>query len=178
MADVPPAAPSPGHPTPPPPGDGARVLLLTGPSGAETLEARAVVSAVGQLNRPKLPELPGMDDFTGPIFHSAQWPDELDEPGALTGKRVAIVGSGASAMQIGPAQRRIGISPVSVAWVGVGSSQPGASSIGCGSPAGRERAVRVTPALATTTSTAAATRSGVISWLSSRTPANSATTGL
>ncbi|OCH79524.1 NAD(P)/FAD-dependent oxidoreductase [Gordonia sp. UCD-TK1] len=69
----------------------------------DTLTARILISAVGLLNRPKLPELPGMDDFTGPIFHSAQWPDELDGPGALTGKRVAIVGSGASAMQIGPA---------------------------------------------------------------------------
>ncbi|WP_055474662.1 flavin-containing monooxygenase [Gordonia sp. HS-NH1] len=69
----------------------------------DTLTARILISAVGILNRPKLPELPGMAGFTGPIFHSAQWPDELDEPGALTGKRVAIVGSGASAMQIGPA---------------------------------------------------------------------------
>ncbi|WP_338857488.1 NAD(P)/FAD-dependent oxidoreductase [Gordonia hongkongensis] len=69
----------------------------------DTLTARILISAVGLLNRPKLPELPGMGDFAGPIFHSAQWPDELDEPGALTGKRVAIVGSGASAMQIGPA---------------------------------------------------------------------------
>lgn len=69
----------------------------------ETLEARLVISAVGLLNRPKIPALPGMDDFAGRIFHSAQWPTELDEPGALTGKRVAIVGSGASAMQIGPA---------------------------------------------------------------------------
>lgn len=69
----------------------------------DTLTARILVSAVGLLNRPKLPQLSGLADFTGPIFHSAQWPDKLDEPDALTGKRVAIVGSGASAMQIGPA---------------------------------------------------------------------------
>ncbi|MBY4572322.1 monooxygenase [Gordonia paraffinivorans] len=68
-----------------------------------TLTSRILISAVGILNRLKLPDLPGMDTFTGPLFHSAAWPEHLDEPGALTGKRVAIVGSGASAMQIGPA---------------------------------------------------------------------------
>ncbi|HVW40964.1 MAG TPA: NAD(P)/FAD-dependent oxidoreductase [Amycolatopsis sp.] len=65
----------------------------------ETLEADVVISAVGALNRPKWPELPGMDRFRGVAFHSAQWPDELD----LDGKRVAVVGSGASSMQIVPA---------------------------------------------------------------------------
>ncbi|MDH3048417.1 NAD(P)/FAD-dependent oxidoreductase [Gordonia alkanivorans] len=68
-----------------------------------TLTSRILISAVGILNRPKLPALAGMDTFTGKMFHSAHWPTELDEPGALAGKRVAIVGSGASAMQIGPA---------------------------------------------------------------------------
>ncbi len=65
----------------------------------ETFEADAVITAVGQLNRPKIPPLPGMDTFHGPIFHSARWPEDLD----VTGKRVAIVGTGASAMQIVPA---------------------------------------------------------------------------
>ncbi|WP_238419264.1 NAD(P)/FAD-dependent oxidoreductase [Gordonia sp. 'Campus'] len=69
----------------------------------EILTTRILISAVGLLNRPKLPQLDGMSSFRGPVFHSAEWPDELDEPGALEGKRVAIVGSGASAMQIGPA---------------------------------------------------------------------------
>lgn len=64
----------------------------------ETLTARALISAVGQLNRPKLPEIPGRDTFRGPLFHSATWPDGLD----LTGKRVAVIGSGASAFQIIP----------------------------------------------------------------------------
>ena len=59
----------------------------------------AVISAVGVLNRPKIPPLPGLDSFRGPLFHSAQWPEDVD----LTGKRVALVGAGASAMQIGPA---------------------------------------------------------------------------
>lgn len=65
----------------------------------DQVTANAVFSAVGVLNRPKVPELPGMDSFTGPLFHSAQWPQGLD----LTGKRVAVVGAGASAMQIVPA---------------------------------------------------------------------------
>ncbi|MET3807619.1 4-hydroxyacetophenone monooxygenase [Nakamurella sp. UYEF19] len=68
-------------------------------SAGDRLEANAVVSAVGQLNRPKIPDLSGLEDFHGRIFHSAQWPADLD----VTGKRVAIVGTGASAMQIVPA---------------------------------------------------------------------------
>jgi len=61
--------------------------------------ANVVISAVGLFNKPKMPEIPGIDSFRGPIFHTAQWPDGLD----LTGKRVAIVGTGASAMQVVPA---------------------------------------------------------------------------
>jgi 4-hydroxyacetophenone monooxygenase len=68
-------------------------------TAGETLDADAVITAVGQLNRPKIPALPGMDTFGGPLFHSARWPSDLD----VSGKRVAIVGTGASAMQIVPA---------------------------------------------------------------------------
>lgn len=62
-------------------------------------KANAVISAVGIFSQPKLPELPGMEDFQGPIFHSARWPRGLD----VTGKNVTLVGTGASAMQILPA---------------------------------------------------------------------------
>jgi len=65
----------------------------------ETLRANAVVSAVGQLNRPKLPEIRGIDRFQGPWMHSAAWKQDCD----LTGKRVAVIGTGASAFQIVPA---------------------------------------------------------------------------
>ena len=65
----------------------------------DTLTARVLVSATGALNRPKVPAVPGMDTFTGRIFHTAEWPDDLD----LTGRRVAVVGAGASAMQVVPA---------------------------------------------------------------------------
>jgi cation diffusion facilitator CzcD-associated flavoprotein CzcO len=62
------------------------------------LEASVVVSAVGQLNRPALPEIEGQDDFTGPSWHSARWNHGVD----LTGKRVAVIGTGASAIQFVP----------------------------------------------------------------------------
>jgi cation diffusion facilitator CzcD-associated flavoprotein CzcO len=58
-----------------------------------------VVCATGQLSRPKIPELPGRDRFEGAQFHSAEWDHDVD----LAGKRVAVVGSGASAVQIVPA---------------------------------------------------------------------------
>jgi 4-hydroxyacetophenone monooxygenase len=64
----------------------------------EMLEANAVVSAVGQLNRPKIPDLPGLDSFQGIAFHSSRWQHQHD----LTGKRVAVVGTGASALQLVP----------------------------------------------------------------------------
>jgi cation diffusion facilitator CzcD-associated flavoprotein CzcO len=63
-----------------------------------TLQATAVVSAVGQLNRPGLPDIAGRDDFTGPWWHSARWNHDVD----LTGRRVAAVGTGASAIQFVP----------------------------------------------------------------------------
>ena len=62
----------------------------------ETLTASAVVTAVGLHDRPRIPDLPGRAEFTGEIFHSAQWPEAAD----LKGKRVAVVGAGASAMQV------------------------------------------------------------------------------
>ncbi len=61
-------------------------------------EFNAVVTAVVILNRPSLPDIPGLDSFKGKKVHSASWPSNLD----LSGKRVALVGTGASAFQIGP----------------------------------------------------------------------------
>ena len=62
-------------------------------------QANAVVSGSGLLNRPSIPEIPGMELFKGPMFHSARWDHSVD----LTGKRVVQIGTGASGMQIGPA---------------------------------------------------------------------------
>jgi cation diffusion facilitator CzcD-associated flavoprotein CzcO len=64
----------------------------------ETLEATTVVSAVGQLNRPALPDIAGRDDFAGPSWHSARWNHDV----SLSGKRVAVIGTGASAIQFVP----------------------------------------------------------------------------
>ncbi|MGX0118878.1 flavin-containing monooxygenase [Corynebacterium otitidis] len=61
--------------------------------------ARFVVFATGHLSDPKLPDLPGIEDFEGRSFHSATWDHDYD----LAGKRVAVVGTGASAIQVVPA---------------------------------------------------------------------------
>jgi 4-hydroxyacetophenone monooxygenase len=75
-------------------------LTIRTPDGAtETLETNALVSAVGQLNRPSFPAIAGRAQFAGPSFHSAQWDHSVD----LTGKRVAVIGTGASAIQLIPA---------------------------------------------------------------------------
>jgi 4-hydroxyacetophenone monooxygenase len=69
-------------------------------SGAESeLRAHAVISAVGQLNRPSIPSLPGLETFAGPAFHTANFRQDVD----LRDKRVAVIGTGASGMQVVPA---------------------------------------------------------------------------
>jgi 4-hydroxyacetophenone monooxygenase len=75
-----------------------RVTLTTKDGRRETVEANAVVSAVGQLNRPRFPDIEGRDSFAGESFHSAEWRHDVD----LKGKRVAVIGTGASAFQFVP----------------------------------------------------------------------------
>ena len=75
------------------------VRVRAGDGTESTLVARAVISAVGQLNRPHIPDIPGQNSFGGPAFHSARWDHSVD----LTGKRVAMIGAGASGFQIAPA---------------------------------------------------------------------------
>jgi cation diffusion facilitator CzcD-associated flavoprotein CzcO/acetyl esterase/lipase len=65
----------------------------------ETIEADVLVSACGQLSRPALSRIPGADRFEGPIFHTARWRHDVD----VTGRRVAVIGTGASTIQIVPA---------------------------------------------------------------------------
>ena len=74
-------------------------ITVESPSGRQTTTANVVISAVGLLNRPKYPTIDGVDRFKGPSFHSAEWPEDVD----IRGKRVAVIGTGASAMQIVPA---------------------------------------------------------------------------
>ena len=68
-------------------------------SGDEVLEVDTVVFACGQLNRPHLPDVAGIETFAGPSWHSARW----DHGVGLSGKRVAVIGTGASAIQFVPA---------------------------------------------------------------------------
>jgi 4-hydroxyacetophenone monooxygenase len=80
------------------------VLTLRLPSGVEeTVQANAIISAVGQLNRPSIPEIAGQEDFKGPSFHTARWRHDID----LTGKRVVVIGTGASAFQMVPEVAKI-----------------------------------------------------------------------
>ncbi|MEU8705987.1 NAD(P)/FAD-dependent oxidoreductase [Streptomyces sp. NPDC048565] len=67
-------------------------------ANGSTITADAVVSATGPLSDPKLPDIPGLAEFPGKVFHSARWDHDYD----LSGKRVAVIGTGASAIQIVP----------------------------------------------------------------------------
>ncbi|HEX2212984.1 MAG TPA: NAD(P)/FAD-dependent oxidoreductase, partial [Mycobacterium sp.] len=60
--------------------------------------AQFVISGAGCLHIPSIPQFPGLDEFTGATFHSAEWDHSVD----ITGKRVAVIGTGASAIQIVP----------------------------------------------------------------------------
>ena len=80
--------------------DDAKTWALTtkDASGLRTSAFNAVISCVGFLSRPKLPEIAGIETFEGITCHTAMWPDELD----VTDKRIAIVGSAASGYQTTP----------------------------------------------------------------------------
>ncbi|MHC2998457.1 flavin-containing monooxygenase [Microbacterium sp. HJ5] len=74
-------------------------LEMAGPAaGGQVIEADALVLACGRLTAPVIPRVAGLDRFPGPVFHSARW----DHSAALAGARVAVVGTGASAVQIVP----------------------------------------------------------------------------
>src|ERR1700733_12641488 len=78
--------------------DAGRALWNLTMDDGTTLQATSVVCAVGQLGRPALPDIPGRDEFAGPSWHSGRWNHDVD----LAGKRVAVVGTGASAIQFVP----------------------------------------------------------------------------
>lgn len=75
-----------------------RVTVCAADGGTDVLDARFVISAVGSLNIPRLPEIEGMETFAGPAFHSTRWPEDFDPRGL----RVALLGAGASGFQIAP----------------------------------------------------------------------------
>lgn len=68
-------------------------------SGTRTVRTgRYLMTATGFLSQPKLPDIPGVEDFAGTVIHTAQWDDSVD----LDGKRVAVIGTGATAVQLIP----------------------------------------------------------------------------
>lgn len=73
-------------------------VTLATPNGEETLSCDFLVSAIGQFGEPSVPLLAGADSFAGPSFHSTDWPAGLE----IDGLRVALIGTGATAMQIAP----------------------------------------------------------------------------
>lgn len=78
--------------------DGWRISCRKADGSSEIVEANALITCVGQLNRPSIPKFPGLDRFAGPVFHTAAWDHSVD----LKGKRVAMIGTGASGVQAGP----------------------------------------------------------------------------
>jgi 4-hydroxyacetophenone monooxygenase len=74
------------------------VVSVQTPAGPGTIEANVLVSAIGQFGLPYVPRIKGMESFKGRMFHTTEWPEDLD----VRGKRIAIIGTGASAMQIVP----------------------------------------------------------------------------
>ena len=79
--------------------------------------ADILIGAMGALSEPSYPKLPGLDRFQGPTFHSARWDHDLD----LAGRRVAVIGTGASAIQfvpeIQPSVERLTLFQRTPAWV-------------------------------------------------------------
>ncbi|MCH2170536.1 NAD(P)/FAD-dependent oxidoreductase [Myxococcota bacterium] len=75
-----------------------RVGVRSADGSTDVLDARFVISAVGSLNIPRMPDIEGMDRFSGPSFHSARWPRDFDH----RGMRFALLGAGASGFQIAP----------------------------------------------------------------------------
>ena len=65
----------------------------------ETFTCKYFISGMGMISEPVIPKIPGMDSFKGPLFHSSRWPEELD----YAGKRVGIIGAGATTVQMVPA---------------------------------------------------------------------------
>jgi 4-hydroxyacetophenone monooxygenase len=73
-------------------------IRMVGPEGERTHRSNAVISGVGFLNRPNMPDIPGMADFRGKAWHTARWPDGED----MRGKRIAVIGTGCTGYQLIP----------------------------------------------------------------------------
>jgi 4-hydroxyacetophenone monooxygenase len=77
---------------------GTWAVHVAGPEGASSFSTNAVISAVGFLSRPSIPEIAGAADFKGGSWHTARWPENFD----YAGKRIAVIGTGCSGYQMIP----------------------------------------------------------------------------
>jgi cation diffusion facilitator CzcD-associated flavoprotein CzcO len=97
--------------------DPVRAVWRIRTTAGEEIDAEALVSAVGQLNRPAFPDIPGLETFRGECFHSACWNHDYD----LSGKDVAVIGNAASAIQfipqIAPRVHRLFVFQRSANWM-------------------------------------------------------------
>lgn len=97
--------------------DQGRGLWVLSLDDGSSVEAVTVVSAVGQLHRPSIPDIPGLESFEGRCFHSAHWDHDYD----LRDKTVVVIGTGASAVQfvpeIAPKLRQLHLFQRSPGWV-------------------------------------------------------------
>lgn len=75
-----------------------RIEATVADGSTQILQANAIISAVGFMDRPKIPEISGLADFAGQVFHTAQWNHDFELPGS----RVAVIGTGASSCQLVP----------------------------------------------------------------------------
>lgn len=110
--------------------DATRAVWTLRLTSGEAVEADIVVSAVGQLHRPAYPRVKGLERFAGPAFHSAEWRHDV----ALEGRRVGVIGTGASAVQFVPEiQPKVGKLSVfqrspgwvlPMEWVSPGANKP------------------------------------------------------
>jgi 4-hydroxyacetophenone monooxygenase len=99
-----------------------RITIESTSGEVEVVTAKVFVPGVGSLNRPAFPKVPGLDRFAGPMFHTARWDHGVN----LRGKRVAIIGTGASSVQVGPTiapdVAKLVIFQRSPGWVGLNES--------------------------------------------------------
>jgi 4-hydroxyacetophenone monooxygenase len=75
-----------------------QVTAVDADGSEHSFSPTAIITGVGYFNRPAYPRIAGLDTFAGPVMHTARWQSEVD----VTGKRVAVIGTGASAMQLVP----------------------------------------------------------------------------
>lgn len=78
-------------------------VRITGPTGSRSIASRTLIVGAGALSEPRLPEIEGIETFQGHLFHSARWDHSVD----LEGLRVAVIGTGASAIQIVPEMQKV-----------------------------------------------------------------------